>query len=59
MNTKDKARHTAHIRRGLYLEYLTLAWNVLGAGSIIAAAYRAGSVALAGFGIDSLIEIFA
>lgn len=46
-------------QRGLYLEYLTLAWNVVGSGIIIAAAYAAGSVALAGFGIDSLIEIFA
>lgn len=47
------------LKRGLYLEYLTLAWNVLGSGIIMAAAYLAGSVALAGFGIDSLIEIFA
>jgi divalent metal cation (Fe/Co/Zn/Cd) transporter len=47
------------LQRGLYLEYLTLVWNVIGSGIIIAAAYRAGSVALAGFGIDSLIEIFA
>lgn len=46
-------------KRGLYLEYVTLAWNVVGSGIIIAAAYTAGSVALAGFGIDSLIEIFA
>src|SRR3954462_4749268 len=45
--------------RGLYLEYLTLAWNVVGSVIIIGAAYRAGSIALAGFGIDSLIEIFA
>ncbi len=41
------------------LEYATLAWNVAGAGVVIAAALAAGSVALAGFGIDSLIEIFA
>lgn len=45
--------------RGRYLEYLTLGWNVVGAVIIIGAAYLAGSVALAGFGIDSLIEIFA
>jgi divalent metal cation (Fe/Co/Zn/Cd) transporter len=36
-----------------------LTWNVVGSGIIMAAAYLAGSVALAGFGIDSLIEIFA
>lgn len=38
---------------GLWLEYATLAWHVVGA------AYVARSVALAGFGMDSLIEIFA
>lgn len=47
------------IQRGLYLEYATLAWNVIGTVVIIAAAVRAGSAALAGFGLDSLIEIFA
>jgi divalent metal cation (Fe/Co/Zn/Cd) transporter len=47
------------VKRGLYLEYCTLGWNVIGSGIIIAAAYFAGSVALAGFGIDSLIEIVA
>jgi divalent metal cation (Fe/Co/Zn/Cd) transporter len=47
------------LNRGLYLEYLTLGWNVVGSAIIIGAAYLAGSVALAGFGIDSLIEIFA
>lgn len=47
------------LRRGLYLEYLTLGWNVVGAAVVIAAAFKARSVALAGFGLDSLIEIFA
>lgn len=47
------------LRRGLSLEYLTLGWNVIGAGIIIVAAVTARSVALAGFGLDSLIEIFA
>lgn len=47
------------LRRGLRLEYATLAWNVVGTAVVIAAAIRAGSVALAGFGLDSLIEIFA
>src|SRR4051812_40537142 len=50
---------TTLLNRGLYLEYLTLIWNVVGSAIIIGAAYLAGSVALAGFGIDSLIEIFA
>ncbi|MGZ3625154.1 MAG: cation transporter [Ktedonobacteraceae bacterium] len=47
------------IRRGLLLEYLTLGWNVVGVIIVVAAAYMARSVALAGFGLDSLIEIFA
>lgn len=46
-------------RRGLLLEYATLAWNVVGAAIVIVAAVQARSVALAGFGLDSLIEIFA
>src|ERR1700694_3280512 len=47
------------IRRGLILEYLMLGWNVVGVFSVVFAAFAARSVALAGFGLDSLIEIFA
>ena len=47
------------LRRGLRLEYATLGWNVVGLGVLAAAAIQAGSPALAGFGLDSLIEIFA
>jgi divalent metal cation (Fe/Co/Zn/Cd) transporter len=47
------------LRRGLRLEYATLAWNVVGSGIVLAAAVSARSVALAGFGLDSLIEIVA
>jgi divalent metal cation (Fe/Co/Zn/Cd) transporter len=46
-------------RRGLRLEYATLGWNVGEIGFVTAAAVMARSVALAGFAIDSLIEIFA
>ena len=46
-------------RRGLRLEYATLGWNVVEIGFLIAAAVWASSVALAGFALDSLIEIFA
>jgi divalent metal cation (Fe/Co/Zn/Cd) transporter len=46
-------------RRGLALEFTTLSWNVVGTVVAIAAALSAGSVALAGFGLDSLIEIGA
>lgn len=47
------------LQRGLYLEYMTLLWNVVGVVVVGIAAIRANSVALAGFGLDSLIEIFA
>ena len=47
------------LRRGLILEYITLGWNVVGVVIVILAALAARSVALAGFGLDSLIEIFA
>jgi divalent metal cation (Fe/Co/Zn/Cd) transporter len=41
------------------LEYVTLAWNVAGIVVLAIAAILARSVALAGFGLDSLIEIGA
>jgi divalent metal cation (Fe/Co/Zn/Cd) transporter len=47
------------LRRGLWLEYATLGWNVVGTVIVLIAAARAGSAALAGFGLDSAIEIFA
>ena len=47
------------LQRGLYLEYITLGWNVVGVGVVTIAALGAHSIALAGFGLDSLIEIFA
>jgi divalent metal cation (Fe/Co/Zn/Cd) transporter len=49
----------ALLRRGLFLEYTTLGWNVVGVVIVAIAAVRAHSIALAGFGLDSLIEIFA
>ena len=41
------------------MEYVTLGWNVVGGGVVGVAAVQAHSVALAGFGLDSLIEILA
>jgi divalent metal cation (Fe/Co/Zn/Cd) transporter len=49
----------ALLRRGLRLEYATLGWNVVGSAIVLVAAVVAHSVALAGFGLDSLIEIVA
>ena len=52
-------RSSVLLRRGFVLEYLTLAWNVVGIAVLAFAALTARSVALAGFGLDSLIEIGA
>jgi hypothetical protein len=46
----------ALLRRGFAPEYVTLAWNVIGIVVLAIAAISARSVALAGFGLDSLIE---
>jgi divalent metal cation (Fe/Co/Zn/Cd) transporter len=47
------------LRRGRLLEAATLGWNVVGVAVLAVAALRAHSVALAGFGLDSIIEIGA
>jgi divalent metal cation (Fe/Co/Zn/Cd) transporter len=47
------------VRRGFALEWATLAWNVVGVVVLAFAAVAARSVALGGFGLDSLIEIGA
>ncbi|MFF7633231.1 cation transporter [Kitasatospora sp. NPDC008050] len=47
------------LRRGFALEWATLSWNVIGIAVLAVAAIGARSVALAGFGLDSLIEIGA
>jgi divalent metal cation (Fe/Co/Zn/Cd) transporter len=57
--TAARLNHEGLLRRGLGLEYATLGWNVIGLGVLAVAAIGAGSPALAGFGLDSLIEIFA
>jgi divalent metal cation (Fe/Co/Zn/Cd) transporter len=47
------------VRRGFALEWATLGWNVVGIVILAIGAVTARSVALAGFGLDSLIEIGA
>jgi divalent metal cation (Fe/Co/Zn/Cd) transporter len=49
----------ALVRRGLRLNYVTLAYNTAEAIVSIAAGLVAGSVALVGFGVDSGIEVTA
>jgi divalent metal cation (Fe/Co/Zn/Cd) transporter len=55
----DKTARSPLLRRGFALEYATLAWNVGGIVVLAIATVSARSVALAGFGLDSLIEIGA
>ncbi len=43
-------------RRGRNLEYLTIGWNSLEALAAVSAGLLAGSIALVGFGFDSVIE---
>src|SRR5215475_6974689 len=45
------------VRRGRRLEYFTIAWNLLEGLIAIVSGALAGSVALVGFGFDSLIEV--
>lgn len=53
---KESATRSDYLERGIYLEYLTISWNLLEGAIAIAAGSFAGSVALIGFGFDSLIE---
>jgi divalent metal cation (Fe/Co/Zn/Cd) transporter len=55
----DEETRQALVRRGFILEWATLGWNAAGIIVLAVAAAAARSVALAGFGLDSLIEIGA
>jgi divalent metal cation (Fe/Co/Zn/Cd) transporter len=55
----DDRTRGALVRRGFALEWATLGWNAAGIIVLAFAAITARSVALAGFGLDSLIEIGA
>ncbi len=45
--------------RGFWLEYASMAWMVAEAGVAITAGVIASSIALVGFGLDSVIELFS
>jgi divalent metal cation (Fe/Co/Zn/Cd) transporter len=57
--TLEEGTRGVLVRRGFALERATLGWNVIGIIVLAVAAVAARSVALAGFGLDSLIEIGA
>ena len=46
-------------RRAVWLEYVTIGWNVIEAVVAIGAGIIAGSVALVGFGVDSAVEVIS
>jgi divalent metal cation (Fe/Co/Zn/Cd) transporter len=51
------SEQAAHIRAGRKIEYLSIAWTSLEGAVGVTAGLLAGSVALIGFGIDSIIEV--
>jgi divalent metal cation (Fe/Co/Zn/Cd) transporter len=53
------ASRTALVQRGLALNWLTIAYNVVEAVVALGAGIVSGSVALVGFGLDSVIEVTA
>ena len=57
MNGAALVRPQTLHRRALRLEWFTVGWNVMEAAVAIGAGVAAGSIALVGFGADSLIEV--
>ncbi|MDQ3256555.1 MAG: hypothetical protein M3R15_22145, partial [Acidobacteriota bacterium] len=53
---RQQGVRAAGVRRGRQLEYLTIGWNSLEAAVAVGAGLLAGSIALVGFGVDSVIE---
>ena len=53
------ASRTALVQRGLALNYLTIGYNVVEAIVALGAGLVSSSVALVGFGLDSVIEVLA
>lgn len=51
------AERAALVRRGLLLNYATLGYNAVEAVVAIVAGIMAGSIALLGFGLDSVVEV--
>jgi divalent metal cation (Fe/Co/Zn/Cd) transporter len=57
--TVTSRERAALVGHGTRLEVATLSWNVVGVGVLASSVLSAHSVALGGFGLDSLIEIGA
>jgi divalent metal cation (Fe/Co/Zn/Cd) transporter len=56
VSTVSVSERSRLLGRGVWLEVLTIAWNAIEALVAIGAGIAAGSVALVGFGLDSVIE---
>jgi divalent metal cation (Fe/Co/Zn/Cd) transporter len=56
MDTVAETMQEKHLRAGRRLEYFTVGWNLTEAAIAVGAGVFAGSIALIGFGADSLIE---
>jgi divalent metal cation (Fe/Co/Zn/Cd) transporter len=52
----DATQRLSSLRRGLLLEYFTVVWNLIEAVVGLAAGFAAGSIALVGFALDSVVE---
>ena len=61
MNPEDRTRaeRARLTRRGFWLEYVSMAWLTIEAAVAIASGFLTSSIALVGFGLDSVIEFFA
>lgn len=57
MLVSDELSRTVDVRTGRNLELLTILWNSLEAIIALVAGIVAGSIALVGFGLDSVIEV--
>ena len=53
----ERMNRSELVKRGRKLEYVTIAWNTLEGLVAVVAGIVAGSIALIGFGFDSLIEV--
>ncbi len=56
MQIATVSQRDASLHKGLRLEYFTLTWNTLEAVVGLTAGIAAGSVALVGFALDSIVE---
>ena len=55
--TTNQSDRASLVKRGQYLEYFTIGYNSLEGLIAVGAGFLAGSIALVGFGFDSLIEV--